>query len=121
MKKKLVLVFNKIDLIGQATLASWMSYFKNKYPDISMAAFSCYPKDGFMVSDEETSILKKRIKRKYKRYYRSVGVLDVIKACRDVELIKEGVKVNWEAILEKAQARLSEQEAKDELKNHVFF
>lgn len=49
--KKLVLVFNKIDLIGRATLDAWTDYFKVRFPGLLTASFSCYPREGFSGSD----------------------------------------------------------------------
>jgi hypothetical protein len=47
MKKALVLVFNKIDLIDQETLTAWKKYFVDRYPGLITAGFSCYPKECF--------------------------------------------------------------------------
>jgi hypothetical protein len=54
LKKNLVLVFNKIDLIGQETLRAWTEYFESQFPNLGIASFSCYPKDGFLQNDTGT-------------------------------------------------------------------
>ncbi|KAI9354617.1 HSR1 protein [Zopfochytrium polystomum] len=46
MKKSLVLVFNKIDLVDPETLAAWKSYFKSLYPELHLASFSVYPREA---------------------------------------------------------------------------
>lgn len=51
MKKSLVLVFNKIDLIDQKTLEEWKKYFVDRYPMLITASFSCYPKECFRQND----------------------------------------------------------------------
>lgn len=53
MKKSLVLVFNKIDLVDQQTLEAWKKYFTDRYPELVTAGFSCYPKECFRQSDLE--------------------------------------------------------------------
>ncbi|KAJ3288183.1 Guanine nucleotide-binding-like protein 1 [Borealophlyctis nickersoniae] len=108
LRRKLVLVFNKIDLVGQDAIAAWSSYFKERFPGLLTAAFSCYPADGFLQTASAAAVLKSRVRRRYKRYYRAVGVLDVLKACRDVQLVKNEVAVDWEALISKAAAELKE-------------
>ncbi|KAI9326701.1 hypothetical protein DFJ73DRAFT_865381, partial [Zopfochytrium polystomum] len=46
MKKSLVLVFNKIDLVDPETLAAWKSNFKSLYPELHLASFSVYPREA---------------------------------------------------------------------------
>ncbi|KND04258.1 hypothetical protein, variant [Spizellomyces punctatus DAOM BR117] len=112
--RKLILVFNKIDLVGQDTLEAWTNYFRAEFPEISAASFSCYPKDGFLKSDSATAALKSRVRRKYKRYYRAVGVPEVLRACRDTNLVKGGVEVDWDVLIDRAEdeRRKREEEAK---------
>ncbi|TPX68245.1 hypothetical protein SpCBS45565_g03293 [Spizellomyces sp. 'palustris'] len=112
--RKLVLIFNKIDLVGQDTLEAWTNYFRAEFPQISAASFSCYPKDGFLKSDSATAALKSRVRRKYKRYYRAVGVPEVLRACRDTNLVKGGVEVDWDVLIDRAEdeRRKREEEAK---------
>ena len=56
LKKNLVLIFNKIDLIGQETLRAWTEYFRSQFPDLGISCFSCYPTDGFLENDTGTGI-----------------------------------------------------------------
>ncbi|KAJ3056691.1 Guanine nucleotide-binding-like protein 1 [Rhizophlyctis rosea] len=106
--KKLVLVFNKIDLIEPATLEAWRIYFVHRFPGLLTAAFSCYPKEGFLTSGSAKEALKSRHRRRYKRYLRAVGISDVLKACRDVHLVKSGVTVDWESLITKTEKELQE-------------
>jgi hypothetical protein len=43
--------------------------------------------------------LKTRVRRPRKRGYRATGVRDILLACQDVDLDKEGVTVNWNTLI----------------------
>ena len=53
MKKSLILVFNKIDLVDQKTLEAWKKYFTDRFPLLITAGFSCYPKECLRLEDLE--------------------------------------------------------------------
>ncbi|KAJ3046059.1 Guanine nucleotide-binding-like protein 1 [Rhizophlyctis rosea] len=114
--KKLVLVFNKIDLIDAVTLQAWKSYFVQRFPGLLTATFSCYPKEGFLQTDSAKEALKSRQRRRYKRYVRAVGISDVLSACRDVHLVKDGVSVDWDSLISKTEKELQERYAADQAK-----
>ncbi|KAF9902938.1 Guanine nucleotide-binding-like protein 1 [Linnemannia zychae] len=99
MKRKLVVVFNKIDLVAPNTVLAWTHYFKEKFPELHVAAFSCYPPDPNLINDSSTASLKKVAKRPRHRYYNAVGVKDVLVACKDVEVSKNGDRVDWDTLI----------------------
>eukprot|EP00842_Homolaphlyctis_polyrhiza_P002365 jgi/Hompol1/3129/HPOL_006365-RA len=101
--KKLVLVFNKIDLVPHSIIHEWEIYFKNRFPDLLTASFSCYPKQQ----------QKARKPRRTKRYAYADGVLQVIQACRDVHLVKSGVVVDWDAIIDKLESEINHRKELD--------
>src|SRR4051812_39043746 len=43
--------------------------------------------------------LKKVAKRPRRRYYNAVGVKDVLVACKDVEVSKNGEQVDWDTLI----------------------
>ncbi len=43
LKKPLILLLNKIDLVPLPTLRRWQAYFHAKYPDMHVVLFSSYP------------------------------------------------------------------------------
>ena len=51
---------------------------------------------------DDTSIasLQKRVRRQKKRYLRSVGVKDVLNACKQVPLKKHGIEIDWNYLIE---------------------
>ncbi|TPX69536.1 hypothetical protein CcCBS67573_g06818 [Chytriomyces confervae] len=113
MKKKLVLVFNKIDLIDAPTLQAWTRYFETRYPGLHTASFSIYPPEAHLqqqpppstsAPDTQASDIqpftRAKLSKRVARYIRAVGVSTVLKACRDVELFdSKGVAVDWEAMI----------------------
>jgi ribosome biogenesis GTPase A len=86
-RKHLMVVLNKIDLVDDDTIHHWKSYFEHRFPELIVTTFSCDPKSA------ETR------RSNHKRFYRAVGVLDVLKACRDLPLPKK-VTVDWDGLIE---------------------
>ncbi|KAG0060300.1 Guanine nucleotide-binding-like protein 1 [Linnemannia elongata] len=99
MKRKLVVVFNKVDLVAPNTVFAWTQYFKEKFPELHIATFSCYPPDPSLINDSSTAALKKVAKRPRRRYYNAVGVKDVLMACKDVEVSKHGAQIEWDELI----------------------
>ena len=66
-----------------------------------------------------TEALKSRHRRRYKRYLRAVGISDVLKACRDVQLFKSGVTVNWEALILKTEKGLQQRHEAEQAKQRA--
>ncbi|KAI8592755.1 hypothetical protein BDZ88DRAFT_406116 [Geranomyces variabilis] len=111
--RKLVLVFNKIDLVTTETLEAWTRYFLSVFPQLTIARFSQYAKEEFVQSDEFAPV-KPRGKRSHKTTTRAVGIPDILKACRDVHLVKSGVRVEWQELIDRAviEARKRDEEAR---------
>lgn len=61
LKKPIVLLLNKIDLISQTQVARWIEYFTRKYPELHIVPFSCIPVSG-SVTDESHAEKKKERK-----------------------------------------------------------
>ncbi|KAG0243735.1 hypothetical protein B0O80DRAFT_529213 [Mortierella sp. GBAus27b] len=99
MKRKLVVVFNKVDLVATNTLFAWKEYFKEKFPELHLASFSCYPPDPTLINDSSTAALRRVVKRPRRRFYNAVGVKDVLVACKDVEVSKHGDQVDWDNLI----------------------
>ncbi|KAF9418339.1 Guanine nucleotide-binding-like protein 1 [Podila epigama] len=99
MNRKLVVVFNKIDLVAPNTVFAWTEYFKEKFPKLHVAAFSCYARDPSLINDTSTAALQRVVKRPRHRVYNALGVKDVLVACKDVELSKQGVPVDWDTLI----------------------
>ncbi|KAI9233326.1 MAG: hypothetical protein BYD32DRAFT_132019 [Podila humilis] len=99
MNRKLVVVFNKVDLVAPNTLFAWTQYFKEEFPELHIASFSCYPPDPTLINDSSTAALQRVVKRPRRRFYNAVGVKDVLVACKDVELSKHGVQVDWQNLI----------------------
>ncbi|KAI9495366.1 hypothetical protein BDB00DRAFT_870516 [Zychaea mexicana] len=99
LKRKIVGVFNKVDLVSEFTLFAWTKYFEEQFPELHIASFSCYPRDEKLIDDTKTYALKMRAKRPRGRYYRAHGVRAILEACKDVKLEKQGLDVDWEGLL----------------------
>ncbi|KAJ3151617.1 Guanine nucleotide-binding-like protein 1 [Geranomyces michiganensis] len=113
LNRKLVLVFNKIDLVTPETLDAWTRYFLSVFPQLTIARFSQYAKEEFLQSDEYAPV-KPRGKRSHKTTTRAVGIPEILKACRDVHLVKSGVRVEWQELIDRAvvEAKKRDEEAR---------
>ncbi|KAI8097762.1 uncharacterized protein BX664DRAFT_327193 [Halteromyces radiatus] len=101
LQRKMVGVFNKVDLVSDFTVFAWQKYFEEQFPELHLATFSCYPNDEKLIDDTTTYALKSRVKRPRKRYYSAQGVRDVLKCCKDVQVIKHGVHVDWQGLIQR--------------------
>ena len=92
----------QIDLVSTDVVRAWERYFRDRFPGLHIATFSCYPADVFAFNDlsDEASV-KKRTNAHRRRYHRSVGVRDVLNACRQVHLVKNNVVVDWASLIER--------------------
>ncbi|KAH8555762.1 hypothetical protein BGW37DRAFT_147081 [Umbelopsis sp. PMI_123] len=100
LRRKVVCVFNKTDLVAEKTVYAWRKYFEEVYPELHIATFSCYPRDENLIDDTSTYFLKTRVKRPRKRGYRATGVRDILLACKDVNIDKQGVTVDWNTLIQ---------------------
>lgn len=103
----------KVDLVSEFTVFAWKEYFKQAFPKLHIATFSCFPRDKRLIDDTVTcktpwglfvvlkdllDALKTQAKRPKRRYYHAQGVQKILSLCRDV-CHKPSVKVDWDAIL----------------------
>jgi hypothetical protein len=126
-------------LVAPNTLFAWKEYFKEQFPELHIASFSCYPPDATLINDTSTgeqtwgaklldgvtwmmlirnthstwhscceqffiAALQRVVKRPRRRFYNAVGVKDVLLACKDVELSKHGVQVEWDNLVKQYDA-----------------
>jgi hypothetical protein len=57
-------------------------------------------------------VLKTRLKRPRKRNYRASGIRDILLACKDVHLDKQGLTVDWNSLIKNYD--IESQQAGDE-------
>lgn len=111
---------HQIDLICLDVLRSWQAYFKARFPEMTMACFSCYPKDRFVFQEGSTAAsnqwLQKRSKRSFKRYFQSVGVRDILEACKSTQLLRNDELVDWDTLLAETLERLKEEQERAAVK-----
>ncbi|KAF9938979.1 Guanine nucleotide-binding-like protein 1 [Modicella reniformis] len=121
MKRKLVVVFNKVDLVAPHTLFAWKEYFQEKFPKLHFASFSCYPPDPTLINDSSTAALQRVVRRPRHRFYNAVGVKDVLVACKDVEVSKNGDQVDWDNLIAQydadKEAEFQDSEAESDQEN----
>ncbi|KAI9287604.1 hypothetical protein BC943DRAFT_288939 [Umbelopsis sp. AD052] len=97
--RKVVCVFNKVDLVAEKTVYAWRKYFEEVYPELHIATFSCFPRDKTLIDDTSTYVMRTRLKRPRGRGYNATGIRDILLACKDVQLDKQGVKVDWNTLI----------------------
>nr|KAJ3418968.1 Guanine nucleotide-binding-like protein 1 [Polyrhizophydium stewartii] len=121
MKRELVLVFNKaldplqIDLVPQHVLEGWKAYFQARFPRLTMAEFSCFPKESFVDHDDASrGTFRAPRRRAAKRYAHAVGAMQLIRACRDVHVVKHGVRVDWDELMSKIERDEAERAAAEQ-------
>ncbi|KAJ1993850.1 hypothetical protein H4R33_000486 [Dimargaris cristalligena] len=99
LKKPLVLVLNKIDLVAQSTVDAWKAYLKAQFPELAMTTFACYEAPVVLLDDTNVCDMRLQVKRPRKRAYRPVGAADLFRACQKLDIEKPGVNVDWAALI----------------------
>ncbi|CAO3639816.1 unnamed protein product [Cunninghamella echinulata] len=101
LNRKMVGVLNKVDLVSEFTVFAWKKYFEEHFPQLHISTFSCYPRDVDFNDDTAIYSLKKRVKRPRNRYYSAQGVRDILTCCKDVAIVKHGVHVDWQGLIQR--------------------
>ncbi|KAI7901867.1 uncharacterized protein BX663DRAFT_512668 [Cokeromyces recurvatus] len=99
LKRPIIGIFNKVDLVSEFTVFCWRKYFEEKYPNLRITTFSCYPRDPKLINDTAIYALKKQTKRPKKRYYHAQGVQDMLSVCKDI-VHKSEVAVDWKSLID---------------------
>ncbi|KAI9322114.1 hypothetical protein BX666DRAFT_1891772 [Dichotomocladium elegans] len=98
LKRSIIGIFNKVDLVSEFTVFAWQKYFEETFPELRIATFSCYPRDETLKDDTKIYTLKQRVKRPRKRYYHGQGIGDILRACSQIHLEKAD-RVDWDALI----------------------
>lgn len=54
LKRKIIGIFNKVDLVSEFTVFAWRKYFEEEFPNLRIATFSCFPRDPNLIDDTAT-------------------------------------------------------------------
>ncbi|KAI9364639.1 hypothetical protein BD770DRAFT_313755 [Pilaira anomala] len=54
LKRKIIGIFNKVDLVSEFTVFAWKKYFEEEFPNLKIATFSCFPRDPKLIDDTAT-------------------------------------------------------------------
>ncbi|XP_020612329.1 guanine nucleotide-binding protein-like 1 isoform X2 [Orbicella faveolata] len=82
LKKELVLVLNKIDLVPPEVVTAWKQYFKSKFEHLKVVCFTSFPKDENERKKDPSKVLSKR--RRRKRGFFPVGPRVLLEACENL-------------------------------------
>nr|XP_039263931.1 guanine nucleotide-binding protein-like 1 [Styela clava] len=91
VKKPLILVLNKIDLVPAPVVIAWKKYFENKFPELHVITFTSFPKN-LRGDAAEKRVSKKRAVGK-RVYTTQIGPQELLQVCKKIC----GEKVNLES------------------------
>jgi len=81
LKKPLILVLNKVDLIPASVSAAWSEYFKKLFPDLRVVFFTSFPSEVRRVDHGK----KVRRRPNKKRIYRTqLGPEELLDHCKEI-------------------------------------
>lgn len=83
LKKDVILLLNKIDLVDTTVVLAWKKYFEEKYKSIHVILFTSYPSYNLRGSTENKHGLKIR-RRKGRMKMALEGALEVYKTCSSI-------------------------------------
>ena len=115
LKKSLILVFNKIDLVASSLVVAWMSYFRQHYPDIHIVLFTTYPVYNLRNAGSEKQSKRKKSKPKMA----AEGAMNLFETCQSIV----GDDVNLDSWRCKIQEEMDHVFEMDDLlveENHQF-
>lgn len=105
LKKPLILVLNKIDLVPANVIAAWTEYFKNLYPKLQIVWFTAFPRDVRKI--DFGSKLKRRPQKK-RVYQTHMGPRELFDFCK--EIVGDEVDLSsWKDKINKDLAKLFNQ------------
>ena len=78
LRKPLLLVLNKVDLIDAPTLRGWVEWFKQRYPALEVVCFSSYPHGEAAVGEEVDVSVKRKERKREAGKRQPAGVRDVM-------------------------------------------
>lgn len=81
LKKKLILILNKVDLVPPAVAVAWKNYFQSQFPDLYIICFTSFPKNT--LEYQQTKVHTK-LRRKGKRLLSAVGPKELLKVISDI-------------------------------------
>ncbi|ORX56147.1 P-loop containing nucleoside triphosphate hydrolase protein [Hesseltinella vesiculosa] len=113
LKRKMIGIFNKVDLVSEFTVFAWTKYFEEMYPDLHVTTFSCFARDTKLIDDTKSYALKTKVKRPKKRKYSAQGVRDILRCCQSIGG-KDGVVTDWDALVEKYSDTIHENNEDDD-------
>ncbi|XP_028410961.1 guanine nucleotide-binding protein-like 1 [Dendronephthya gigantea] len=93
LKKDVILVLNKIDLVSPEVVVAWKDYFQGKFPDLNIICFTSFPKDSEEIRQMEVKV-KKRSRRRKKRSFIPVGPRELHRVCQNLMHGKVNLK-DW--------------------------
>lgn len=83
LKKNVVILLNKIDLVESEIVLAWKKYIEGKYKEIKVVLFTSYPSYNLRGSNENKHGLKIR-RRRGKQRMASEGAMEVYQACSSI-------------------------------------
>lgn len=83
LKKNVIILMNKIDLVESEVVLAWKKHFEEKYPEIQVVLFTSYPSYNLRGSSENKHGLKIR-RRRGKMKMASEGAMEVYQACSSI-------------------------------------
>eukprot|EP01114_Cavostelium_apophysatum_P016923 TRINITY_DN490_c1_g1_i2.p1 TRINITY_DN490_c1_g1~~TRINITY_DN490_c1_g1_i2.p1 ORF type:complete len:713 (+),score=236.09 TRINITY_DN490_c1_g1_i2:74-2212(+) len=118
LKKPLVLVLNKQDLVEPHIVAAWKEYFSRNFPGLKTIAFNSFTSMVAQTAQEQSDLLKsnKEKKRKFvkrlRRYESAKGVGDLIEGIRSFHF--ENKKIDFDQVVNRNNEVLLKKPTEDD-------
>ena len=110
LKKPLILVLNKIDLVSLNTVEAWKGYFHGKFPELHVVCFTRYPLEHVTTDDGTPLKTMMAPSNRKRRLARALGIRELLKACGKVVVRKQGILVDWEMLIREHAQEEQQQE-----------
>ncbi|KAJ1949822.1 hypothetical protein IWQ62_006672, partial [Dispira parvispora] len=102
LKKKLLVVFSKVDMVAPVTVKAWTRFFADRFPEVVVVPYASYKRDHQMVTDTRVQDVKMRLRRTRHHILQNTGAAALMESCRDLaSTLPVHAPIDWDGLIQK--------------------
>ncbi|KAJ1648755.1 hypothetical protein IWQ61_009948 [Dispira simplex] len=102
LKKKLLVVFSKVDMVAPVTVKAWIQFFADQFPEVVVVPYASYQSDRQMVEDTRVQDVKMRLRRSRHHILQNTGAAALLESCRDLaRTLPVRAPIDWDGLIQR--------------------